>query len=172
MDRNGRVGVFGEWLWWSLPARGAWIEIFSTSMSSTAAMVAPREGSVDRNYSQLAEPGQNKRVAPREGSVDRNHYRHSGGKVVVVAPREGSVDRNKVKRARRAKKEVAPREGSVDRNQLCLLNGRYLSKSLPARGAWIEISKLTQSCLVRPKSLPARGAWIEIRTDIKKAGWL
>ena len=33
--------------------------------------------------------------------------------------------------------------------------------SLPARGAWIEMSR-TSASIFSPKSLPARGAWIEI----------
>ena len=36
-----------------------------------------------------------------------------------------------------------------------------IEKSLPARGAWIEIETLTRS-IEFVRSLPARGAWIEI----------
>ena len=35
--------------------------------------------------------------------------------------------------------------------------------SLPARGAWIEISVSSLHMLHKAPSLPARGAWIEIR---------
>ena len=34
--------------------------------------------------------------------------------------------------------------------------------SLPARGAWIEISRFTTTTTSSQKSLPARGAWIEM----------
>ena len=37
------------------------------------------------------------------------------------------------------------------------------SKSLPSRGAWIEIDALTNSSRRAAPSLPSRGAWIEIR---------
>ena len=80
--------------------------------------------------------------------------------------------------------QVAPREGSVDRNTFFNPNIRCVLRSLPARGAWIEISKrITEPDIsyVAPRegsvdrngvgdvhmvigygSLPARGAWIEI----------
>ena len=35
-------------------------------------------------------------------------------------------------------------------------------KSLPIRGAWIEISKTQSGSNVSAPSLPIRGAWIEI----------
>ena len=38
-------------------------------------------------------------------------------------------------------------------------------RSLPVRGAWIEIEKPSQDGLREQASLPVRGAWIEI-------GWL
>ena len=47
---------------------------------------------------------------------------------------------------------------------------RQIQKSLPARGAWIEMKPSTLS---RPSlsSLPARGAWIEIRCLGAAAAW-
>ena len=45
------------------------------------------------------------------------------------------------------------------------------SMSLPARGAWIEITYNTRQ-MSRFMSLPARGAWIEIKKEEVKAGLL
>ena len=42
---------------------------------------------------------------------------------------------------------------------------RYVEKSHPARGAWIEMA-LTTNMLAEIRSHPARGAWIEITNDI------
>ena len=43
-------------------------------------------------------------------------------------------------------------------------------KSLPARGAWIEISALRGWLYRASVSLPARGAWIEIPYDLIPSG--
>ena len=45
-------------------------------------------------------------------------------------------------------------------------------RSLPARGAWIEINGKPTGEFIRIMSLPARGAWIEIRINyqLQKAG--
>ena len=44
-----------------------------------------------------------------------------------------------------------------------------LAKSLPARGAWIEISLSSVARINRAQSLPARGAWIEIAVIYMRA---
>ena len=44
------------------------------------------------------------------------------------------------------------------------MNWTALQKSLPSRGAWIEIIR-QRLLIVAQVSLPSRGAWIEIRTD-------
>ena len=36
-------------------------------------------------------------------------------------------------------------------------------RSLPSRGAWIEISRSPEGITMGCRSLPSRGAWIEIR---------
>ena len=56
-----------------------------------------------------------------------------------VAPLAGSVDRNTVCRSFCAALAVAPLAGSVDRNSLHRKNIRVPLRSLPSRGAWIEI---------------------------------
>ena len=40
-----------------------------------------------------------------------------------------------------------------------------ITRSLPSRGAWIEIASPPPCSGGRPPSLPSRGAWIEIRSD-------
>ena len=56
----------------SLPARGAWIEMFFLEFCFFKGNVAPREGSVDRNRIRIHCYILQLQVAPREGSVDRN----------------------------------------------------------------------------------------------------
>ena len=56
---------------------------------------------------------------------------------------------------------VAPLAGSVDRNNISTDRQTGLSRSLPSRGAWIEIIQLEKDWN-SPESLPSRGAWIEI----------
>ena len=41
----------------------------------------------------------------------------------------------------------------------------YFARSLPVRGAWIEMFGLSRCPRVRASSLPVRGAWIEMRTS-------
>ena len=41
-----------------------------------------------------------------------------------------------------------------------------MAESLPARGAWIEISSRYRVVPASAPSLPARGAWIEISADM------
>ena len=62
----------------------------------------------------------------------------STGAICGVAPREGSVDRNLQDADKWFLIAVASREGSVDRNSQLWTAG-IMSKSLPARGAWIEM---------------------------------
>ena len=38
----------------------------------------------------------------------------------------------------------------------------YFARSLPVRGAWIEIQHIQHEMLRRLQSLPVRGAWIEM----------
>ena len=51
------------------------------------------------------------------------------------------MDRNKSDLPEGIKVKVAPREGSVDRNSQLWTAG-IMSKSLPARGVWIEIKSI------------------------------
>ena len=53
------------------------------------------------------------------------------------------------------------------------LNGRMVEaeKSLPVRGAWIEIL-LAFSNMARTVSLPVRGAWIEIAVSGLPETWI
>ena len=44
-------------------------------------------------------------------------------------------------------------------------------RSLPVRGAWIEILCLAE-CRKRYESLPVRGAWIEIIQSMNRESWL
>ena len=79
-----------------------------------------------------------------------------------VAPLAGSVDRNlMLATAFRIYCLVAPLAGSVDRNGLTGVRWDESVRSLPSRGAWIEIFRpiMNQDNYT---SLPSRGAWIEI----------
>ena len=58
--------------------------------------------------------------------------------------------------------KVALRKESVDRNQNKNIKVRYLSWSLSARRAWIEIGFKKLNPSRNPLSLSARRAWIEI----------
>ena len=96
---------------------------------------------MDRNTNFLGGAGQLIKVALRKESVDRNSlWAWMGGLNYNVALRKESVDRNT----------------SIDN----LTQGVF--KSLSARRAWIEISKLQRSIDIISQSLSARRAWIEI----------
>ena len=102
-------------------------------------------------------------VAPLAGSVDRNCAvtARMGFPSALVAPLAGSVDRNGVRATVTTSQNVAPLAGSVDRNVTKRMGVRAGKKSLPSRGAWIEILQLWADTLA-DVSLPSRGAWIEI----------
>ena len=100
----------------SLPSRGAWIEMEETEPNEAGLAVAPLAGSVDRNFSRR-ELDTGDEVAPLAGSVDRNSYQ------MTYSLNDG----------------VAPLAGSVDRNQGAGVPLQGRQRSLPARGAWIEI---------------------------------
>ena len=102
------------------------------------------------------------RVAPCEGSVDWNLTFPTCKYMIYVAPCEGSVDWN-----RHLQKDwpnagrSLPVRGAWIEIPLSGLELSKLSGSLPVRGAWIEIPKSNSSCKTIA-SLPVRGAWIEI----------
>ena len=60
-------------------------------------------------------------------------------------------------------RKVAPLAGSVDRNSAPSSSSYKGTKSLPSRGAWIEIASGPWTARCPRTSLPSRGAWIEIR---------
>ena len=131
--------------------------------------VAPLTGSVDRNLLGGRDDDRRGPVAPLTGSVDRNNYANyaqalarmslpSRGAWIEIAPERpaparlpvapltGSVDRNlRMKGYAMNVHEVAPLTGSVDRNLQALELPLPLPKSLPSRGAWIEITGSTSA---------------------------
>ena len=124
---------------WSLPSRGAWIEMLLWVLVAMAAASLPSRGA-------WIEIG----VCLRPGGQ------------YLVAPLAGSVDRNRsASRRCRIWQGVAPLAGSVDRNQNYKGEAAVPFGSLPSRGAWIEILQLWADTLA-DVSLPSRGAWIEI----------
>ena len=103
-------------------------------------MVAPLAGSVDRN------PRPSSRCAWRAASLpSRGAWIEIKSRDYIpaaewgVAPLAGSVDRNTCKKCPCLSSPVAPLAGSVDRNSWGCLSGRGPERSLPSRGAWIEI---------------------------------
>ena len=51
---------------------------------------------------------------------------------------------------------------------LHMISLHTVPRSLPVRGAWVEIHILEVSCLLI-MSLPVRGAWVEISGAVRKA---
>ena len=101
----------------SLPSRGAWIEIVFSSLDFSSKGSLPSRGAWIEIYYDLTLKEWRDYVAPLAGSVDRN---------------------NKEKQRFLEVEPVAPLAGSVDRNPQYPNNGEPY-KSLPSRGAWIEI---------------------------------
>ena len=89
MRRNSEVRI------WSLPTRGAWIEINQSKTIFPLPRVAPHAGSVDRNSLGTKDSYGVEQVAPHAGSVDRNIIKSVFDREMGnVAPHAGSVDRN------------------------------------------------------------------------------
>ena len=140
----------------SLPSRGAWIEIVEHNLWCETHLVAPLAGSVDRNKQQGLTLSLQPAVAPLAGSVDRNsRISLSIMLMQAVAPLAGSVDRNLfVARVVWHGRRVAPLAGSVDRNQLAGFFQIGRCRSLPSRGAWIEMSSSSQISAPRRSRSP------------------
>ena len=71
---------------------------------------------MDRNITASGDPANCGKVATREGGVDRNVVQVAQPPADLVATREGGVDRNFVPCPHCGKYIVATREGGVDRN--------------------------------------------------------
>ena len=149
----------------------------------SAAHVAPRMGSVDRNSACRYQRETGQMSLPAWGAWIEIGAKVIMDNIIVVAPRMGSVDRNLLSRLTCIHLSVAPRMGSVDRNignHIIDRAGKcrsphgerglkFLSSetvicspwSLPPWGAWIEISSPARTDK-RLESLPAWRAWIEI----------
>ena len=86
------------------------------SLEIKSNIVAPREGSVDRNWAEKTEYSV-PQVAPREGSVDRNQFMaKEKAEAEWSLPARGAWIEMPMPLNRPAWCRVAPREGSVDRN--------------------------------------------------------
>ena len=72
--------------------------------------------------------------------MDRNSYANYAQALARVAPLAGSVDRNTPPDKTDEITQVAPLAGSVDRNLVPSAAYAQYEKSLPSRGAWIEMS--------------------------------
>ena len=122
----------------SLSARRAWIEMEEMARLVLTEFVALRKESVDRNKPRNHALCDWYLVALRKESVDRNTgiLPHHSRKIVAL--RKESVDRNHNSVRRCLMSVVALRKESVDRNRQ-LLPQPFLSQSLSARRAWIEI---------------------------------
>ena len=71
--------------------------------------------------------------------MDRNAYTlRRLADIVAVATREGGVDRNAMALSNAVPPVVATREGGVDRNAIPAMPISALTRSPPARVAWIE----------------------------------
>ena len=107
----------------SLPMRGAWIGITTSTPNSFKSVVAPHAGSVDWNIKIRFNP-----ITPS------------------VAPHAGSVDWNIICSLVKDQFNVAPHAGSVDWNSISFNDVAVVTWSLPMRGAWIGI---VQTCSLR-----------------------
>ena len=167
----------------SLPARGAWIEICTTSRPIATRLSRSPQGERGLKSQRLC-GRDNCCVAPRKGSVDWNQelvsYVHwlppslpaRGAWIeilhppffspfIMVAPRKGSVDWNTFKRGKSSEFQVSLPARGAWIEILSFAACSLAAASLPARGAWIEIT-VKHKPNTRQRSLPARGAWIEI----------
>ena len=114
MDVKAATGLFTSM---SLSARRAWIEISRCRAALSAAVVALRKESVDRNNGVHYDNYNLHCVALRKESVDRNYYADKDADWVRVSLS-----------ARRAWIEIC-----------CACRTRNACESLSARRAWIEI---------------------------------
>ena len=103
------------------------------------ALVAPLTGSVDRNRNHLKLVGYGARSLPSRGAWIEISFLMPIFASHSVAPLTGSVDRNRFRKPAASKSAVAPLTGSVDRNHAPQSAEQLTARSLPSRGAWIEI---------------------------------
>ena len=123
---------YPEYIATSLPSRGAWIEIAKKQDRCAPLLLSlPSRGA----WIEMASVYNNSKKRP-------------------VAPLTGSVDRNSASWSYACRTWVAPLTGSVDRNITLTYNEENLPRSLPSRGAWIEISRASESQRPAPGRSP------------------
>ena len=141
MDRNissnGKESDFLE----SLPTRGAWIEIINSVLLMMFLLKSlPTRGAWIEIEQRTADDVQGQSL-PTRGAWIEMMTPCAVAPVVPVAPHAGSVDRNtSCGRWHIQSATVAPHAGSVDRNAVLNQQVAAIVKSLPTRGAWIEIA--------------------------------
>ena len=129
----------------SLPIRGAWIEITTCVTASTLLSSLPIRGA----WIEIDWEGQ------------------SGGDPLSLPIRGAWIE---ILRRRQWIPPFVSRSPSGERGLKCENPdfGRADGESLPIRGAWIEIGSIAGSAWPAAKSLPIRGAWIEIKPPKKR----
>ena len=139
---------FGGAQKWSLSARRAWIEIvLVVSICNFSASLSARRAWIEIIVSVTANV--DGFVALRKESVDRNEAPTTQADRHAVALRKESVDRNSAVMRQNPGEHVALRKESVDRNRLIPLALVFMTWSLSARRAWIEILiSARQICLI------------------------
>ena len=116
---------------WSLPARGAWIEIAPSSGFSANGKVAPRAGRADRNIMADVTPLVAGGYHLRGGAPSPRHTALAGTASLPV--RGAWIEMARSRRLASAW-GVAPRMGGVDRNLGSTIRMEAATPSLPHRG--------------------------------------
>ena len=160
---------FQEYLWiflLSLPTRGAWIEIKIIWTCWNISAVAPHTGSVDWNHYGAAVCASHWMSLPTRGAWIEIFFHLQSISCYVVAPHTGSVDWNSRLRAAWAPLQVAPHTGSVDWNDSTIKSRSKLTSRSPHGERGLKFCGVLL-CISVIKSLPTRGAWIEIKLGIR-----
>ena len=135
------LGAIKE-LGWSLPSRGAWIEIWLGQPGFPAGLVAPLTGSGGLKLPWINLLSRLHRSLPSRGAW--------------IEMMSGRRELSSNSRSR------SPHGERGLKISVSWQTGYANPESLPSRGAWIEIGHVGIHLLLMSWSLPSRGAWIEI----------
>ena len=147
---------------WSLPVRGAWIEMLSVVVLMLGRMCRSPCGERGLKYAQRhqAHPSAWRRSPCGERGLKSPPlcYRFSRRKSLPV--RGAWIEIGKAARLAHQPSSLPVRGAWIEIVRSC--RALYPRQSLPVRGAWIEMRSGFSAPRFQSRSLPVRGAWIEI----------
>ena len=147
---------------WSLPVRGAWIEMLSVVVLMLGRMCRSPCGERGLKYAQRhqAHPSAWRRSPCGERGLKYPPLCYHFSRRKSLPVRGAWIEIGKAARLAHQPSSLPVRGAWIEIVRSC--RALYPRQSLPVRGAWIEMRSGFSAPRFQSRSLPVRGAWIEI----------